>query len=143
MLSVMTTEPIQITTVVNAPLERAWQAFTTPQDIMAWNHASDDWHCPASRNDPRVGGTFASTMAARDGSMEFEFGGEYTKVRPLEFMEYRMGDGRMVSVTFERLSGTQTRVTEAFDAEGTHPREMQQAGWQAILDNFKRHAEQG
>ena len=142
MLGNMSNDPIQVTTTINAPLQRVWDTFNTPEDIMAWNHASDDWHCPASRNDLRVGGTFASTMAAKDGSMEFEFGGEYTQVRPQEFIEYRIGDGRMVSVTFERLSDHETRVTEHFDAEGTHPREMQQAGWQAILENFKRHAEQ-
>lgn len=142
MLGGMSDEPIQVTTTVNAPLQRVWDAFNTPEDIMAWNHASEDWHCPASRNDLRVGGSFASTMAARDGSLAFEFGGEYTQVRPHEFIEYRIADGRMVCVTFERLSDTQTRVTERFDAEGTHPRDMQQTGWQAILDNFKRHAEQ-
>jgi hypothetical protein len=33
------------------------------------------------------------------------------------------------------------QVTEEFDAEDTHPVEMQKAGWQAILDRFKRHVE--
>ena len=28
-----------------------------------------------------------------------------------------------------------------FDAETTHPVKQQRAGWQAILDNFKRHVE--
>jgi hypothetical protein len=28
-----------------------------------------------------------------------------------------------------------------FDAEGEHPADMQQQGWQAILDNYARHAD--
>jgi hypothetical protein len=39
----------------------------------------------------------------------------------------------------ERSDGV--RVTVSFDAESTHSIEQQQAGWQAILDNFARHVE--
>lgn len=137
----MNREQIQVSAVVNAPLERVWDAFTTPADIMTWNHASDDWHCPAATNDLRVGGTFTSQMAARDGSVSFEFSGEYTQVTPHQSYTYRMPDGRMAEVTFWRVSENQTLVAERFDPEQTHPAEMQQAGWQAILNNFKAHAE--
>lgn len=34
-------------------------------------------------------------------------------------------------------------VSETFDAEETHPVELQRAGWQAILDRFARHVERG
>ncbi|RQX21339.1 ATPase, partial [Aeromonas caviae] len=34
-----------------------------------------------------------------------------------------------------------TRVEERFDAESLHSGEQQRAGWQSILDNFKRHME--
>jgi hypothetical protein len=27
---------------VAAPIDRAWQAYTTPADIICWNAASDD-----------------------------------------------------------------------------------------------------
>jgi len=32
-------------------------------------------------------------------------------------------------------------VVESFEAESTNPVEMQKTGWQAILDNFKKHVE--
>jgi len=32
-------------------------------------------------------------------------------------------------------------VTESFEAEGTNADEMQRAGWQAILENFKNYTE--
>jgi hypothetical protein len=37
--------------------------------------------------------------------------------------------------------GNDTRVVETFDAENTHPLEMQRDGWQAILNNFKKFTE--
>ena len=53
-----------------------------------------------------------------------------------------MGDGRKVKVHFTP-DGNRTRVTESFDAEETNPVEMQQGGWQSILDNFKKYTEAG
>lgn len=51
-----------------------------------------------------------------------------------------MPDGRKVTTTFEADSGA-TNVTTVFDAESMNPVEMQQAGWQAILNNFKKYVE--
>jgi hypothetical protein len=51
-----------------------------------------------------------------------------------------MGDGRTVKINFNS-EGNKTHVTETFDAENMHSIEMQKAGWQAILDNFKKYTE--
>jgi uncharacterized protein YndB with AHSA1/START domain len=136
-------QKITIETIVNAPVAAAWKAFTTPADIMVWNHASDDWHCPKATNDVRVGGAFTARMEAKDGSVGFDFGGTYTEVTPNEWLAYTMGgpDNRTVEVGFEDLGSGKTRVTETFDAETQNPVEMQKQGWEAILANYKKHAE--
>ncbi|MFM4976368.1 SRPBCC domain-containing protein [Aeromonas rivipollensis] len=51
-----------------------------------------------------------------------------------------MDDGRAVSVYFDDEQGS-TRITAAFDAESEHGAELHRAGWQSILDNFKRYME--
>ncbi len=107
---------------------------------MQWNSASDDWHTPSATVDLREGGTFTSRMEAKDGSMGFEFGGTYTKIVNQQRIEYTMDDGRTVSAVFEEHNG-HTHVTETFDPETENSREMQQQGWQTILDNFKNYAE--
>lgn len=135
-----TSQKITISTLVNASMDHVWKCWTDPQHIVQWNHASDDWHCPAASNDLRVGGQFTATMAARDGSMSFEFGGIYTAVIPDRKIAYAMSDGRSVEVLFSETNGS-VRVDESFDAESTHSVEMQRDGWQAILNNFKRHCE--
>lgn len=130
---------ITVETRVAAPIETVWQAYTTPADIQQWNFASADWHTPSARVDLRVGGTFCSRMEARDGSMGFDFEGTYTRIEPLHLIEYAFGE-RQARVEFITGDNNVTvRVT--FDSEPTHSEEQQRQGWQAILDNFARHAE--
>jgi hypothetical protein len=51
-----------------------------------------------------------------------------------------MGDNRKAKVIFVSKNG-QTSITSEFEAEDENPKEMQQFGWQAILNNFKKYAE--
>lgn len=133
-------EPIIIRTRVLATPEQVWACWTEPAHITAWNQASPDWHCPHATNNVTEGGRFAWHMAARDGSVGFDFGGMYTLVVPKKEIRYRMDDGRRVAITFER-DGDDVVVTEAFEAESLNARELQQAGWQAILESFRQHVE--
>lgn len=134
------TQQVTISAVVNAPVDKVWTAWTTPADIINWNTASPDWHTPRAENDLRVGGSFTSRMEAKDGSFGFDFGGVYDEVETHKVIAYTLGDNRKVRVQFES-NGAQTTVTETFDAENQNPVEMQRAGWQAILDNFKKYTE--
>ena len=131
---------ITVETLAHADLETVWSAYNTPEDITRWNTASDDWHSPRSRVDLREGGSFSTRMEARDGSMGFDFEGTYTRVVPQQCIEYRMDDGREVSVDFEEVADG-VRVRTVFDAESENSAEMQQQGWQAILDSFGRYAQ--
>jgi len=135
-----TTTKIIVETFVKAPLGRVWNAWNNPTDIQQWNAASNDWHTTKSSVDLREGGKFQSRMEAKDGSEGFDFEGTYTKVVPNKSIVYKMSDGREVSVEFfERSGGVQ--VTETFDPESENTPDLQRQGWQAILDNFKRHVE--
>lgn len=130
---------ITVETLVAAPLQTVWDSWTTPEDIMAWNAASDDWHTTAARVDLREGGEFSSRMEARDGSMGFDFAGVYTVVAPLSRLEARFGDREMIVEFIQTAEGV--RIREAFDSDGEYPEDMQRQGWQAILDRFKAHTE--
>ena len=130
---------ITVSTSVSAPLATVWAAYVTPEDIVQWNAASDDWHTTSSTVDLRPGGKFSSRMEAKDGSFGFDFEGSYTNVIDHELIEYSFGD-RGAQVRFEEADGA-VLVTLEFDAETENPVEMQREGWQAILNNFKRHAE--
>src|SRR5690554_4050123 len=132
---------ITVETTVNAPIGKVWEAWTLPQHILQWNNASEDWYTRKAENDLRTGGSFLSRMEAKDGSFGFDFGGTYDEVKHQELIAYTMGDGRKVRIEFKENEGS-TTVTESFDAESTHPVDMQQQGWQDIMDNFKKYVEQ-
>ena len=132
---------IIVSTIVNAPVEKVWNYWTSPEHITKWNAASDDWHTTRVENDLRIGGNFSARMEANDGSFGFDFGGVYDAVKEHEYIEYTLGDGRKVKINFNGKQNT-TEVIETFDAENTHSIDMQRTGWQAILDNFKRYTEE-
>ncbi len=131
---------ITVQTTVNAPVEKVWKYFNQPEHITKWNQASEDWHSPSATNDLRNGGTFSYRMEAKDGSFGFDFAGTFDEVKENELLEYTIGDGRKVVVSFNP-EGDNTNVVETFEAEETNPIEMQRGGWQAILDSFKRYTE--
>jgi uncharacterized protein YndB with AHSA1/START domain len=131
---------ITVETVVKSKPSKVWQAWNNPADIRQWNAAQDDWHTTRSTVDLREGGKFLARMEAKDGSQGFDLEGTYTRVVPQKTIEFRMSDGREVQVEFvERAGGVLVR--ETFDAETENPPELQRTGWQAILDNFRRHVE--
>lgn len=132
---------VTVKAFINAPVAKVWEYWTEPAHIVKWNNASEDWHTPSASNDLRVEGRFTSRMEARDGSQGFDFGGVYTAVDEHARIEYTMDDDRKVKILFDG-DGQTTHVTETFDAENTFPVEMQRAGWQSILDNFKKYTEE-
>lgn len=131
---------ITVESTVKAPVVVVWQNWTEPGHITKWNSASDDWHTPYAESDLKPGGKFLSRMEAKDGTFGFDFYGTFNEVKPNEYLEYTLGDGRKVTVDF-RGNGNETRIIETFEAETENTVEMQKAGWQAILDNFKKYTE--
>ena len=139
---------ITVKTTINAPIEKVWEYWTAPEHIVHWAFASDDWETPAAENDVREGGKFKTVMAAKDAhstssgqeSTSFDFSGVYTVVKEHELIEYDMDDGRHVKIAFTATPEGVT-ITETFDPEHENSLEVQQGGWQAILENFKKYVE--
>lgn len=131
---------LTVQTKINAPVEKVWDYWTKPGHITKWCSPSDEWHTPRAENDVRVAGKFSSRMEAKDGSMGFDFSGVYDDVKENEYLEYTIDDGRKVYINFS-ADGDTTTVVEKFEAEEINPIEMQQGGWQAILDSFRKYTE--
>ncbi|MCJ8211373.1 SRPBCC family protein [Mucilaginibacter sp. RS28] len=132
---------ITVETEVNAPIEKVWELWSKPEHITQWCVATPEWHTPYAENDLREGGRFMTRMEAKDGSFGFDLPGTYTKVKQHELIAYTMDDDRKVVIQFS--GSNPVKISESFEAEQTNPIEMQQLGWQAILDNFKKYAEAG
>jgi uncharacterized protein YndB with AHSA1/START domain len=130
---------ITITTKVDAPMDAVWSAWNSPEDIVQWNFAQEDWHTTRSEVNLREGGRFSSRMEAKDGSMGFDFEGTYERIVEHQLIESRLGDRGLVVEFVQEPDGVM--VTQTFDAEDVHDVELQRQGWQAILNNFKRYVE--
>ena len=132
---------IKVESTINAPISKVWECWTKEEHVTNWNFANLNWYCPNATNNLIVGGEFHYTMSAKDNSMSFDFWGTYQKIEIQKNIEILLGDGRTMKVTFEP-SDNATIVTEQFEPEQENSTEMQQAGWQMILDNFKTYVEQ-
>ncbi len=130
---------IKVSAVIDAAIEKVWDCYTNPEHIVNWNFADPSWHCPSAENDMRVGGKYNARMEAKDGSFGFNFEAIYSEVVPNQKFTYAMED-REVTTEFINL-GDKTEVITVFDAETVNPIELQQQGWQLILNNFKSYTE--
>ncbi len=131
---------ITVESIIEAPIDMVWDFWTKPEHVMHWNFASNDWHCPRANSDFNIGGEFHYIMAAKDGSVEFDFCGTFTKIIDKTFIEIFLEDGRELNIQFES-EGNTTKIIETFEPEEINSIELQKQGWQAILDNFKSYTE--
>ena len=125
---------------INASLDKVWECWTSPEHIINWNFASDDWCCPSATNVLQHGKKFSWRMEAKDGSMGFDFTGTYDKIEERNSIEYHLDDGRKVLINFSKADDI-VKLVETFETEDIHTIEQQRAGWQAILGNFKKYVE--
>ncbi|MCF8368148.1 MAG: SRPBCC domain-containing protein [Bacteroidales bacterium] len=131
---------VKVEIKIPADINRVWEYWTSPEHITHWNFASDQWCCPSAVNNLQAGGELNWRMEAKDGSMGFDFTGTYDQVIDKKMIACTLTDGRKLNITFS-IQGKYVILTETFEAEGTHSLEQQQAGWQAILENFKKYVE--
>ncbi len=132
---------ITVSTIIkNKTIAEVWDYFTNPKHVTNWNYASDDWHCPKAENNLEVGKSFTYTMAAKNGEMSFDFSGKYTEIEHLSKISYVLADERKIFITFKETENG-IEVVEKFDPETENSEELQQTGWQMILDNFKKYIE--
>lgn len=131
---------ISISATIHAPVAKVWQNWTDTQAITQWNSASPEWHTTKATHELKPGGRFTYRMEAKDGSFGFDFSGIFDTVKPNEYLETTLDDGRQVKTTFT-VQGDKTQLTQIFEAEQTHSIVQQQEGWQNILNNFKNYVE--
>lgn len=131
---------ITIETLVHAPINLVWDTWNSPNHVVHWNHASDDWHSPKADNNFVVGGKFVYRMEAKDNSFGFDFSGTYEEIVDKKRVVTRLDDNRLVKTEFYGENDS-VRIVETFEAEDQNSIELQREGWSAILNNYKLYTE--
>ncbi len=132
---------ITVKVTINAAVQKVWDYYTNLLHVQQWNQATPDWHCPEATNELEVGKKFSFTMAAKDGTFSFDFWGIYTLIIPQQKLYSTLGDGRNLQCTFEKIDDNTTMLTQTFEPESENSLELQEQGWQAILNSFKNYTE--
>lgn len=135
------TDFITLKETIAASPERVYDAFITPEDLLQWHRASEDWTTPHAITDPQVGGRFNIGFGDPNGEHSFDFTGSYSALDRPRHIAYSIDDGRQVTIDFEETDDNATLVTWKFEPENVFPAEMQTQGWMAQLTNLKRYLE--
>ena len=122
--------------VYDAPRDLVWTAYTDPKHVTKWMFAND-WESPHAKIDLREGGQFNIGMRPADHSEEgFDLAGTYREVVKPERIVQVLGDGRVMTTTFEDVLGG-TRLT--LTVEMAMSEEQERAGYTQILEHFNAH----
>ena len=140
----MITKEITVFTEVNAEISKVWDFWTNPKHIINWHFEDDDWLdwiCTDAENDLKTGWKFNFILSDEEWTWSFYFSWIYILIEELKHIKYEMmEDWRKVEIIFEEL-WDKTKITETFDMEDINSEELQRAGWQSILENFKKYLE--
>ena len=133
-------EFLEVRATIAAPLDQVWEKWTQAAHVVNWNFAHESWCCPRAQVDFCVGGSSSYRMEAKDGSMGFDLDATFTAIEDHKQILSVLADGRKVAVDFSMVDN-QTEVIQRFEPEQENPLELQQGGWQAILNQFKSYCE--
>ncbi|HVW95669.1 MAG TPA: SRPBCC domain-containing protein [Mucilaginibacter sp.] len=138
----MSTEKTFLTASVsiNAPIEKVWLRWTSPEDIQQWNSPGSGWVTSRVENDLRPGGRFLYVMESPAEGITFNFGGTYDDMITHSKISYTLDDGRTSTIVFE--GDGPVMLTETFEPEASQPFGMQQEFCSGVLQTFKKYTEE-
>lgn len=131
---------LEVSVQIAAPLSEVWNKWTQAEHVVNWNFAHESWCCPKAEVDFRVGGASNYRMEAKDGSFGFDLKSTFLDLQFPSYIASQLEDGRGVEVQFiEGENGV--LLKQRFEPESENPLDLQQQGWQAILNQFKFYCE--
>ncbi|MFC9479454.1 SRPBCC family protein [Streptomyces griseus] len=134
-----TREGIDLTRVLDAPQQRVFAAWTSPEDFAAWYGGEADVPLDRVAMDVRPGGSWSLVIVMP--GVEMPFHGVYREVSEPDGLVFTLKDGsapegETVTVTFSDLGGGRTEL--AFQQRGGNLTPEQYAaaedGWEAFFD---------
>ena len=148
---------IVIDRVFNLPLNKVWKAWSEPEGFKKW-WGPEDYTCPTSEVDFRVGGKYLHCMRSSNGE-EFWSTGVYKEIIPYKKQVYTDSfsdeEGNVIPASAYNMPGdwpTELQVTLTFEEGGEKtrlklqhegiPDEMRDdciKGWNESLDKLERN----
>ena len=137
------TEDLRVERTYDAPPDRVFEAWTSPELLRRWWAAQPDWTSPEAEVDLRVGGRFRLAMRNTNGETH-AVSGVYTEVDPPARLAYTWAWEELdhpesrVTVEFREDDGATTVVITHAGLANDAEREQHGHGWHGCLDNLGR-----
>lgn len=148
---------IVIDRVLNLPLNKVWKAWTEPEGFKKW-WGPEDYTCPSSEVDFRVGGKYLHCMRSSNGD-EFWSTGVYKEIIPYKKQVFTDSfsdeEGNVIPASAHNMPGEwplELLITVIFEENGEKtklklqhegiPDEMRDdciKGWNESLDKLERN----
>jgi uncharacterized protein YndB with AHSA1/START domain len=127
----------------NAPAQRVFDAWTSPEVLRRWWHAEHDWETSVAEVDLRVGGALRVVMRNPQDGAEYGGGGQYLEIDPprrLVFTWYWDGNDtrQLIEVDFEEADGVTTVRFAHSDLWSEEAVRDHEGGWGRCFDNLER-----
>jgi uncharacterized protein YndB with AHSA1/START domain len=134
---------LQMERTFNAPAERVFDAWTSPEVLRRWWHAEHDWETTVAEVDLRVGGALRVVMRDPEKDAEYGGGGQYLEIdrpRRLVFTWYWDGNDtrQIIEIDFEESGGVTTVRFTHRDLWSEEAVRDHEDGWGNCFDNLDR-----
>jgi uncharacterized protein YndB with AHSA1/START domain len=144
------TYDLQVESIVDAPRDDVFRAWTTPEQLKQWYRPSDDWRIPVSEVNLTIGGKYRFGFSSPEGKTFYEVG-EFREISPPERLVYTCRfegdfdehqDQTLVVVEFDDLDD-KTRIGVTHQGYlRAEDRDAHQRGWPDFLNQLKQFLEQ-
>lgn len=151
---------VELTRTFEAPVDRLWKAWTTPELMKQW-WGPEGFTCPDARMDVREGGKAILAMKRPDGKVQYG-GGTYEEIIPNQRlvmtdqftdqngnfmsaqeagMQGEWPDTMRVTIDFQSLNSSQSQIHIVHQGIPKVAHEDCVAGWSSSLEKLKRLVE--
>jgi len=134
---------LEVKRVVDAPIERVWEAFTDPADLKEW-FAPENMTTPVAEVDLKSGGSLKITMKGKDG--EYTAVGKYKTIEPPNRLIFSwswegMNEPDMqITIMLRKIEDNKTEVIllhEDFPDEKSY--KDHQKGWESTFNKLVKY----
>jgi uncharacterized protein YndB with AHSA1/START domain len=134
-------DTLQIERTYEAPIERVFDAWTSPEVMRRWFHGRRAWETPTAEVDLRLGGAVRVVMRDPEDGKEYGGGGHYTAIDPpnrLAFTWTWDDDpfDSTLEVEFAESDGSTTVVLTHRHLPSVESVRNHEEGWRTCLENL-------
>lgn len=132
---------LRIERTFNAPADRVFAGWLSPEVLRRWWHAEHEWETPIAEVDARVGGVIRLVMRNPNDGSEYGGAGTFTRLEPPRRLAFSWtwdsapSQSQLIELEFI-ARGVQTTVVMTHSGLPAKETDEYRDGWEASFDNL-------